>query len=334
MAPPCRRDLLATLGSAVALGSAGCLGGGSESPRYRLSAGNVPGSLAEAFRWETRGPFPDADRDLLARLLDEGSVTTTGFALFPPGWDRPQYAERDDTYYELAVAEAGSVSRERWIFWFDLLEGEPPGDAEVYTSSLGTGESTDLREAYGLSDLDVRVVEDAEGELPREGEDFHDPEDDPPGRRGHTFVRRDADETDLVPEPPFTHVAFEMGDETRYGEAVAERATVELTQYEHTARKVAESADGFASYLRETYLEATFDRGALPEAQREILDRITRGGGRYQEHAPLSDALQAVLERLGLADVETPESDSVGFSNEVYFRYEGSNYRAQLEIFR
>ncbi|MFB6359967.1 MAG: hypothetical protein ABEH59_01445, partial [Halobacteriales archaeon] len=207
-------------------------------------------------------------------------------------------------------------------------------DADVYESSLGAGGGTDLRTAYDLSELDVRAVEDAEGEVYREGPPLEDLEDEPPGRSGHVFVYRGAEESALIPEPPFTHVAFETNDGTRYARAVVERTAVELQQYEYTATRVADSDTGYADHVEETVLQASFDPAALPEAQREILETITEGGGRYNESVPLSAAYRSVLDRLELSDMTTPEEDSVVFSEDVYFRYGEDYNRAQLEIFR
>ena len=333
MKRPSRRAFLAAAGSAAGPGLAGCISLGSSTPQYRLTANTVPGSLTDAFRWETRGEFPDADRALMDRLVAEGSLTTAGFALYPAGRNDPTYVERDGTFFRISIEESGTVEREHWILWFDLLDGEPPGDAEVYTSSLGVGEPTDLAAEYGLSERDVHVVEDAAGEIPREF-DFHDPEGDPPGRRGHVFLRRDEDETDLLPEPPFTHVAFETNDDTRYAEVVTERATVELQQYRHEATRVADSEAGYADHVREEHLRAAFDRERLPEDQRAVLDAITTGGGSHEEHSPLSDAMKSVLGRLGLDAVETPDPKGVAFSEDAFFEYRDGYFVAQLQIFR
>ena len=334
MPPRTRRAVLRAAASGAALGLAGCLGGPSAGSRYELTARGVAGTLAERLRWEARSPFAVADRRLVATLVEDGSLTTVGFAVVPPAWERPRYVERGGTYHELTVERAGTVARERWVLWFDLLEGEaPPADAEVYTSSLGTGEPTDLRAAYGLSDLDVRAVEDAEGEVVREF-DLHDPEDDPPGRRGHVFRRRDADDSDLLPEPPFTHVAFETNDGTRHARAVAERATVELQRYEYTARPVADSASAYAAHIEAEHLQAAFDRDALPGGQRTVLDAVTGSRRPHVEHPPLSDGFAAVLDRLGLRGLETPDRRGVALSDEPYFRYAGDLWTAQLQVVR
>lgn len=323
-----RRVLAASLGS---LGLAGCLSEGSAT-RYRLSARNVPGDLAEHLRWEPRGAFTERQVEAMRQLVTDGSLTTDGFALLGP--DDVRFVEHEGSFYRVSISRSGTVQRERWVFWFDLIEGEPPSDAEVYESSLGVGGGTDLQAAYNLSELDARAVEDAAGEVYREGPPLEDLEDASAGRRGHVFLHRGADESALIPEPPFTHVAFETNDGTRYARAVVERAEVELQQYEYTATQVADSDAAFADHVQESVLQATFDPDALPEAQREILETITKGGGRYNETVPLSEALTAVLDRLGLSDMTTPEEGSVAFSEDVYFRYREDYNRAQLEIFR
>ncbi len=268
----------------------------------------------------------------MRQLVTDGSLTTAGFALLGP--DDVQFVEHDGAFYRVSINRSGTVELERWVFWFDLIEGEPAADAEVYESSLGAGGGTDLRAAYDLPELDARAVEDAAGEVYREGPPLEDLDDAPAGRRGHVFVHRGADESALIPEPPFTHVAFETNDGTRYARAVVEPATVELQQYEYTATLVADSEAAYADHVRDTVLQATFDPAALPEAQLEILETITRGGGRYNETVPLSEAYTSVLDRLGLSEMTTPEEGSIAFSEDVFFRYREGYNRAQLEIFR
>jgi hypothetical protein len=44
--------------------------------------------------------------------------------------------------------------------------------------------------------------------------------------------------------------------------------------------------------------------------------------------------MEAVLERLELADVQTPDPKETAFSDPAYFRYKDRFYRAQLQVFR
>lgn len=128
-------------------------------------------------------------------------------------------------------------------------------------------------------------------------------------------------------------MAYDTGDGTRYARVVTEEVMVEQQQYEHSATPIASSADEYKAYVRETYLAARFEAASLPSEQREILDRIVAGGGRYNEHKPLSEALKALIDRLGLVDVDMPDEGSVVFSEPSYFRYRGSFYSAELQIF-
>lgn len=338
-----RRELLCGVGTVASLGTVGCTVLGPRKPVYRLTAQPLGASLARAFllQWSS---IPPADRPLVTRLVTDGRLPTTGFTVIGGLTTDPRYLEHEGSYYEIVVARTGTVTRERWILWFDLIEGDPPPDAAVFTSSLGRGEGTNLAERYGLAEADVQTVEDAVGQLPTEFE-LRDLEDAPPGHRGHVFVRRTPEDTALLPEPPFTHVAFDRGDATRYARAVTEQSPVELQTYSHTATPVAEGYDAYATAVRDAHLTTRFDRPARSPAAQEILEAIdprvgtpgTRDGqpldpdAGYAERPPLSDAFQAVLARLGLADL-APQGDGVTTSEPVYYADQDAYFAAQLTI--
>ncbi|MFC6797127.1 hypothetical protein [Haladaptatus sp. DYSN1] len=283
------------------------------------------------FTWRAAGPYDESDRDLASRIVTEGAVTTEGFALSTTGRNVPAYLEQEGNYYEVRVRETGTVTRTRWLLWFDRIDGQPPADAETYTSSLGLGNPTPLDTTHGLSELDIHAVETAEGRMaPEYG--FIDLEDEPPEHRGHLFLRRSADETDLVPAPPFTHVVFESGDGTVYARAVVEEVSVELAQYEHEATRIADSEAAYRAYLDDTYLETTFWSEDLTDEQQSLLDSA-QGGLGYEETVPLSTDFTDILARLGVDDTPEPDLGRVEFSEEVYFAYDGTDYEAQLEVF-
>ena len=323
-----RRAVLAALGGASLIGLAGCA---DRQPRYRLSALSLGPSLARTFTWTPDGPFAAFDRDLASEIVARGSVATDGFRLSNTGPDNPSYVERDGTYYEIRVREAETVTRTRWLLWFDRVDTELPRFAEVYTSTLGVGDSTPLDMTYGLSELDVHAVAVAEGRMaPEYG--FVELEDEPPERRGYLFLRRAPDTSALVPNPPFTHVAFESGGGAVYARAVVEQVTVSLTRFVHTATPIGESADAYRDSLHERYVAAAFDSDGLSAAQRSLLSAAWTGAG-YEETVPLTDDFASVLERIGVADVAPPDPRLVAFSGDVYFKYDGTYYEAQLEIF-
>jgi hypothetical protein len=329
-----RRTLLTTVGGVAVVGLGGCLDaadGTADRHRYRLSARPLGPRLVGRFRWKPDGPDADPDDRLVGRIVATDSVTVAGVRLPERGAENVSYVEREGTYYELRHDEIGPVTRERWLLWFDRIDSAPPADAETFTSSLGLGDRTPLETTYGLSAFDVHAVESAAGRMAPEHV-FVDLEDEPPGRRGYLFLRRSAEETDLVPDPPFSHVAFESGDGTVYARAVVERVPVELRQYRYTATPVAETTAAFDAYLREEYLTTTFDGSSLSEPRRAVLSGARSGRG-YEETTPLSEAYTAVLESLGVADTAEPAPRRVEFSDEVLFAYDDDYYEAQLEIF-
>lgn len=322
-----RRNFLATAGVAIGVGLAGC---STSEPSYRLTVVPIGDSIAPAFTWNAGDSRSSIERRLAQRITAQGEVTTEGFHLVSTEPGRPSYVRDDDAYYEITVAEGDAVTRERWLLWFDLVETQPPSTAETYTVMSSSGNEQRLDERYDLSELDVRILETTTGDVWFHG-DFYDLEDRPPKERGHLFLQRSADETDLVPEPPFDYAAYELDDETRYARAVAESVTVELTQFVHSATHIGDSKAAFNSFLRDRYLETTFRDRELSSEQRSFLIRITDGPP-YEETAPLSEKFATVLERLGVAGTEEPGTNRVTFSDEVYFEYDDTYYEAELKI--
>lgn len=330
-----RRDILATLGGASLIGVSGCItstGGSSNQPRYQLSTRSLGPTLTRKFTWEPDGPFESLDQEFLSEIIARGPVTADGVRLSNLGADNLSYVKQDETYYKISATELDTVTRKKWLFWFDKVDSKPPADAEIYSSSLGLGEQTPLDTTYGLSELDIHVVETAEGQMaPEHG--FIDLEEDRSLRlRGYLFLRRSPDETDLVLEPPFTHVAFESGNGTVYARAVVERISVELTQFKYTATPVGETAEAFNDILRQEYLTTTFSDEELSSEQQSLLSETWVGQG-YEETTPLSNSYTSILKQLEVLDTEQPEPRMVEFSDEIYFEYEGTYYEAQLEIF-
>ena len=323
------------LGSASLLSVSGCITSTRESScqsRYRLSTRALGSILTREFTWKPNGPFDTLDQEFLTELIAQGPVTADGVRISNLGADNLSYVKHDGTHYEISATELGTVTREKWLFWFDKINSEPPADAEIYSSSLGLGDQTPLDTTYDLSELDIHVVETAEGQMAPEYGFIDLEEDRPPRHRGHLFLRRTPDETDLIPEPPFTHVAFESGNGTVYARAVVERISVELTQFKYTATPVGDTAEVVNQYLRQEYLTTSFSSEELSDEQQSLLSETWVGQG-YEETTPLSGGYTAILEQLKVMDTEQPEPKMVEFSNDVYFEYDGTYYEAQLEIF-
>lgn len=322
-----RRSLLATAGTAISVGFAGC---SASEPSYRLTVVPIGKAITSGFTWNSDGIWSSIEQRLAERITEQGEVTTEGFHLVSTEPGRPSYVHHDDAYYEISVTRGDEVTRERWLLWFDLVETQPPAAAETYTSIASSGNEQRLDETYGLSEPDVRIAETTTGDVWFHG-DFYDLEGRPPKDRGHLFLRRSAEETDLVPEPPFDYAVYEFDDETRYARAVAETVSVKLTQFVHSAMRIGDSKAAYSSYLRDEYLETTFRDEELSSEQRSFLTRLTEGH-RYEETAPLSDRFAAVLERIGVAETEEPGPNGVSFSDDAYFEYDDTYYEAELKI--
>lgn len=321
--PPGRRAVLAAGAALGATALAGCLD--DRGPEYRLQTRNLGTSLPDALLWRAGGPFPDADRDLVRRLAAAGSLTTTGFRLGRLG-DEASYVAVDGTYHRTTVAPGDTVRRERWVLWFDLLpDGEsPPDDATVVTADEATTGLDDLPEA------DRRAVRQAAGSVEAEFGP-RDVADDPLGRRGHVFVRRTAEESDVLPDPPFDYLELETSDGPRHARAVAERGPVDLRQWRYTAERVAADRDGYERHVEREHLRVDFDETDLSREAREVVDAIC-GGVVLDERPPLPDGYRAVLEYLGLADVSLPEGETY-VQEEALFRYDGHAFRGQVGLF-
>lgn len=329
-----RRDLLATIGSTSLFGLTGCLtltDNTDNKPRYRLSTRSLGSTLTRDFTRKPDGPFKTLDQNIISKIIAQGPITINGVRLSGIGADNLSYVKQDGIYYKISVTETGSVTRKKWLIWHDKINSKPPATSEIYSSSLGLGNQTPLDTTYGLSELDVHAVETAEGRM-APGHGFIDLEDKLPKHRGYVFLRRSPDETDLVPEPPFTHVEFESGNGIVYAQVVVERVSVELTQFTYTATPVGDSEDAFNEYLRKKYLETAFSSEGLSSEQQSLL-LTARSGQGYEETVPLSDGFTAILERINVADTEPPKPRKVEFSDDVYFGYDNTYYEAQLEVF-
>lgn len=314
--PLSRRTLLRSAGAAAAA-AAGCItiSSGSDETTYRLHLHPMGDSLAAALRWEPPSLYAEQDRRLMDRLIEEGALATERFSLHSPAEDHPAYVGRDGTYHEIEADRGPEVERERWELWFELLDGPPGDDATVVEYEGATDE---------LSEQDEHAFESAFS-LSEWGP--MDVSDDDPGSRGHVFVRPDAEDSNLLPEPPFTHVHLEWGDDEHYLRARTERVTVTLRRIDHTAEAVADSSEALEAYVVDEHVAATFD-----ENDDDDVLAIVRRNREYEEEAPISDAYERVFERLGLDDVEVPEPKRVEFSEDVFFAREDGYVRSQLEI--
>jgi hypothetical protein len=320
---PCsRRSLLqraGTVAGLVATAGAGCLSVGSTGG-YKLIVQEVP-RLAEVFLVvqptgvgaETRLDYEtETKREWLAELFETGSVTAVQWPLvYPDDWGtetrpRPTFLQRDGAYHAVTTQETRQVERDRWLFAVQRTDEEPPDSATVAS------------EPFDLPERDREILQAALDAV-YAGNDGFLGEPDIDGLQPVQYHRdMDPAASELVPEPPFDYVDY-SGDIYR---VVVEQRTVTVPERTFAVEQVATSADGLGSYVRETVPDARFDRDALSDAARDVLDAAVDSapGRRYNEEPPLSDGLRTVLDRLGIGDDLQPldsYDDRVAFRNVV-----------------
>lgn len=332
-----RRSLLRTAGAVAGLATtagAGCLSLGATGG-YKLLVDDVDGSLADEFlraqptdvRAETRIDYDtETKAGWLAELFETGSVTAVQWPLVhPDDWGtgtrpRPTFLQHDGAYHEVTTEATRRVERERWLFAVQRTDEEPPDSATV------------AGEPFGLVGLDREVLQAALDAVYAGSDGFLGEPDVEELRPVHYHQDMDPEESDLVPDPPFDYVDY-AGDTYR---VVVEQRTVTVPERTFAVEQVATSRDGFDSYVHDTVPDARFDRDALPEAVRDVLDAgvDSEPGSRYREEPPLSDGLSTVLAELGIADdLQSYDSydERVAFRNAVA-SYDGDWYLFDLLV--
>ena len=96
------------------------------------------------------------------------------------------------------------------------------------------------------------------------------------------------------PHRTHVHASIEDGDLVEFDGAYY-RIRVSDTTY--TAERVGASRTAFETFVRERFVAARFDRAALPDPQREILDAAAADV--YEEYGELSEEFRTILERIG-----------------------------------
>lgn len=333
---PCsRRRALQLLGVAGAAGAtAGCLNAG-ELDSYALIADELDlSSIERPYLWPdpteidatTRVDFAtEAKEAWLTELFETGTVTVRQWPLVGrEQWGtetrpRPTFLERDDTFYEVRLADERVLERERWHFAVDRVDETPPDDATV------------ARPPFDLSDQDERVLDAALDAVYAGNDGFlGDPEfDELQTVEFHHGL--DADASELVPSPRFDFVEYE--DE--FFRAVTERRSVAVPEWTYAVTEIGDSRADFTAYARDEIIGPDLDTAGLSESARGVLDdAIAEEPRRYEESAPPSEALDEALGALGIAgDLEPIDGydERVDFRN-VVVEYRDGVYRFDLIV--
>ena len=336
-----RRRALRLLGASGAVAAtAGCLSPGRLDD-YALVASEIDLSSVEslarsvhlwpdptAIRATTRVDFVDeTKRRYVSELFDTGSVTVQQWPLVwrvPWGTEtapRPTFLRRDGTFYRVELADERRLRRERWHFAVERVE-EPPEGATVARAPLD------------LPAQDERVMQAALDAVYADNDGFlGDPEfDELQTVEYHREL--DAGASELVPDPPFDFLQHEHGDE--HFRPVADRRTVRVPEWTYTVEGIADSPEAFTEHARNAIVSRELIAGELSASARGVVDDAISEGDprRYEEGAPPSEELSAVLEALGIAgDLQPIEryDDRVDFKH-VVADYRGSTYRFGLVV--
>ena len=336
-----RRELLSRTGVAVgAIGLAGCNGPGLDS-KFRVSSHRVSppaGSLGDAY---LVSDLVDVDAEfsigyserykqsLADELFETGSVTTINWPLAarrefgPTTRVDPTFVVHDRDYYRIRLEETESVDREWWEFYVEWVDADPGEDDVVITDPSAEFFPPDSEIVETALD---RVYADRDPPL------RHD--DAPFGSRGVLFHHRlHPDKSELVPSPPFDYVERR----NNYFRPVAQRGTVSVTRSTFSLERVASSTGAFEEYAREALPDARFDDVALSSDAVDVLDEATSSsdGRSYEEEPPLSDALETVLDHLGIARHVEPHDayDELTTFHDAIAEYEAAWYEFDLAIY-
>ena len=336
--PYSRRRALHLLGAAAATAAttatAGCFGSGALDA-YALIADEADLSPVgrpyvqpdpTEIRAVTRVDFATETKAAhVSELFETGSTTAKQWPLV--GRDRwgketrprPTFLRRDGSYYEVTIADERVLERERWHFAVERIDESPPDDATV------------ARPPFDLSAQDERVLNAALDAVYADNDGFlGTPEfDEPQTVEFHHEI--DVEASELVPSPAFDFI--EYSDE--YFRPFTDRRTVRVPEWTYSAEKVADTRSELTEYARDVIVEHDLNAAELTDAARGVVDdALAEDPRRYEEGAPPSDGLVAVLDALGIADDLEPidsYDDRVDFRN-VVAEYEDGTYRFDLIV--
>ena len=332
-----RRGFLSRLAAtAGVVSTAGCLGsvGSTKYVFYTLPVGESIAELTDVFvrpdPTEIEAQFAvdysaAYKRSVVETLFERGTVEVVGWQL---AYDRsfgtttrpkPQFLERDGTYYSVTEMDQTEITETRWVFYLDLVDETPDSSDTVITelpSSLSRTDQLIIRRA-------LEPVWGHGGPV--------DVDDRPLSGRGPTYHQgMDPDTSALVPSAPFDYL--KRGD--AYFAPRAERGPVGLTRYTFAIEPVASSRVELKSYVKSTVVDATFDAASLDADAVEILRTATdiATGRLYTETGTMSEELTTITDRLGMTEHVPDKLPSYISLNGAVMSFDDSWYQASLSI--
>lgn len=329
-----RRTVLAGLATAVGTSLAGCSGGGLTYQLRTFPVGETLDAVAENYLMDDLTDvtakyaidYPTAYKEsIIETLFESGTVTVDELQFAGRGEFGtttrvfPLFTERQGTIYQIIPTGQSETTTTRWVFYLDLIDGEPDTSATVVSgppSELSDTDQAIVKSAMERTAASRSPPLDADDyDFPYRGVQFHD--------------SVDASGSDLIPSPPFDYVE----QNGNYFAANAERGTVTVTRYSFEARPVGASTAALASHLDEEFVDTRFDRGQLSSGAVDVLDTATAvdAGRLYSEQGSMSDGLTTVTNRLGMGAHMPEDLSSVSFDQSLC-RYDGQWYEARFTI--
>lgn len=320
-----RREILGTIslsGAALLSGCSEIDGSSSNSgTRYTLSVSDEGGW---DHMWVPKHPsWAEHERGLVEKMVQGEMIKTVGYVLtnlhqWAESYEPvPNFVERDGEFYKFEIDTIEQTTVDRWLLWFKEIEGEPPADATVISeppADLSEQDQTAVRTAISRSTG-----------TPRNGKDI---EDAPPEVRGFLFFEHDPQESELVPELPFTHLK-KSDDEMHYYEAISKRVTVTAPAYTYCLSPVATSEADLESYIDENIYDIKLSSAELTDSETSHLETAI-DEYIYKENGEISESFEGLLEKLEYPTLDTDER--IVFYDGQYFEYDGTRYSGSLSI--
>lgn len=215
----------------------------------------------------------EAERELVAAAVDEGSTTYETYAQAP--LNVGGVVERDGSYYRLSVTQTGRKEIEAYLFDLSWEKGR--------TASSGAT----VYDYEQLPRIDREALErlvSPEGEERRPTQGLTVRESPVPYPNG-------GDSSRLLPED----TAWVRWNDREYRISTGEQTTTNLRTFECGVNQIADDAPGLREWAATEYLVALSE---LSDAQRRLLEQASDDGDSYQECTPASDALAGIRSQL------------------------------------
>ncbi|WP_225336505.1 hypothetical protein [Halomicrobium urmianum] len=305
-----RRDALRIAGTTALASVAGCSSPGlfeadQATREYSLSVDRMSGTPVDRALYEPGDDqlFGEPAREAIAAVVPDGRHTTYGYESVRAD----AYVEHDERYYQTKHVVTGRKKIERTLVRVDPV----PEDA--------VSDDAPLIESFERPTARVLKILHSDTQSGGEGSSAE-------LLRGDAYVlRRPAERSSALAAGDLDGRIATMTESGTWAYRI-EVATEEIVETAHTALavEVADSRAQFREVVFGSRVDAEIDPDELAPDAREILQQAVRRES-YRETAPVSDAFEALLDALGLEDVETGV-------NGKWLWYDGEFHRYALYV--